>query len=804
MEDVYRTLVENSPDVSMLTDAGVVQWISGQVLDLIGWRPEELVGRSTSHLWHPDDRAAAVALYDGVHHGRTGRGVFRLMTRDRRYVWVETTLKPYHGRRGGRAGAIGIMRDVGARIAAEQARASAEEQYRLIAENASDVVIRTSPTGFFEWLSPSVGAHLGWRPEQLVGRYSLDLVHPEDAARVQSVRESVNPEDPYVVELRLRTADGTYRWVSAAVRPLLDDAGALVARVGGWRDIQAEVEARRVLADREVRYRLLADNATDVVLLLDAEGEVAWVARTITRTLGWEPGALVGASLTELVHPEDREQAGAALARMMPGGEGPDAEPIEFLVRVRTRTGTFRWMSGTGAQAVRDGVWMGVVCGLRDVDELVGARTSAQADRARLRATLDSLVDPHAVLEAVRDATGRITDFLVVEANAAACEFNGRTHDELVGASLLGFGSPASRLLSAYRHVVDTGESLILDDSSHLDEQTGEERWFDIRGVRVDDWLSLTWRDVTDRHLAAAALAESERQYRLLAENASDIVLRLRAGVVVWASPSLRHALGWHRADWEGRHLEEFVDAADLPVDLEAEPPAGGGSAGVCRFRVRDSSGGLHWVDSHAAPHVDDHGRRDGSTAALRLVDEQVAAEEELVRRARFDSLTGLPNRGEVLDRLVAIADRARVAGRGCAVLFCDLDQFKDVNDTYGHAAGDEVLRIVAARVRASVRPGDVAGRLGGDELLIVLDGVVDLDDAVALGTRILTAVGSAPITVGAAEIATTLSIGATLVVPGEGAGALIARADRAMLTAKRVGRNQVIPIAAPRRRTGG
>ena len=171
------------------------------------------------------------------------------------------------------------------------------------------------------------------------------------------------------------------------------------------------------------------------------------------------------------------------------------------------------------------------------------------------------------------------------------------------------------------------------------------------------------------------------------------------------------------------------------------------------------------------------------------MIDDLVRAEQELERRARVDTVTGLINRHEVFERL---AERERRSGTNTAVLFCDIDRFKDINDERGHAAGDEVLRVVGERISSAIRREDVAARIGGDELLVILAGVHDLDEAVAIAESIRT-VAAEPIALGGASVTATLSIGVTIAGADEDADALVARADEAMYEAKRSGRDRVV-----------
>lgn len=184
------------------------------------------------------------------------------------------------------------------------------------------------------------------------------------------------------------------------------------------------------------------------------------------------------------------------------------------------------------------------------------------------------------------------------------------------------------------------------------------------------------------------------------------------------------------------------------------------------------------------------------TTAALAASEERYRLlAEALDRRVRTDDLTNLLNRREVLERIEAINDHGRRSGTQVAVLLCDVDHFKSVNDTRGHAAGDAVLQAVADRIRSCLRSSDDMGaRIGGDELLVVLHGVRDFDDAVAVAETLRERVAE-PIPCAGATVSTTISIGVTLARPDETADALVARADDALYRAKAGGRNRVVVI---------
>jgi PAS domain S-box-containing protein len=137
--------------------------------------------------------------------------------------------------------------DITEKIKVRKDLARREEEYRLLAENASDVVFRCSIDGFIEWITASVTAHTGWTPEQLVGQHFRDLVHPDDTDRLTAAQTGLKDGIGFEIELRIRIRTDGYHWFSVSIRPALDDAGTATHLVGGWQDIQNMVQARTAL-----------------------------------------------------------------------------------------------------------------------------------------------------------------------------------------------------------------------------------------------------------------------------------------------------------------------------------------------------------------------------------------------------------------------------------------------------------------------------------------------------------------------------------------------------------------------------
>ena len=647
-------------------------------------------------------------------------------------------------------------------------------------------------------LNPPAAAMVGLEREQLIGTAVLELVPELRGSEVLQGLEQVSRQGQpwYRTDLPFtapRLRGGQPGWYDLDV--VQQGSGLLLVVC----DVSERVRAAEQLAQAKARYQLLAENASDVVLEVDHHWRVRWASPAVSRVLGYDLQALDGMALTALVAPDPADQQQLReLQRQLQVHHWQGVVPLSRQLRWLTSSGDSRWMS-VRSQRLEDrgGSTTSYLLALRDVEELVASQERLESQRRQLQATLDSLLDPHLLLEAVRTADGRVEDLLVMDANRAACAFIGLDRERLLGRRLRQL-SPAiegNGQMELYRRCLATGEPLALDRFFYAGHEiSGGDCYFDIRMVPHGELLSFTWRDVSERVLAEQQLADSEERYRLLSENASDVVLRLRDGRISWIAASASAVLGAAPEHWLDQPLAGFLAAEDQPLLRQALEKLERGRSMVLRLRMRLGDGQSHWIEASASPYVDGKGRLDGYTAALRVVDEKVRSEQQLQYRASTDDLTRLINRAEILDRLeLLLAQRDQRTGR-IAVLFVDVDRFKGVNDTYGHAAGDRVLQVIAERLRQTIRLDDLAGRMGGDEFLVVLRRIHGIGEAIAVAEKIRQAVAQ-PIEGLDAALQATVSIGVTLAQAGETFDDLVARADAAMYAAKRAGRNQVVEI---------
>ncbi len=298
--------------------------------------------------------------------------------------------------------------------------------------------------------------------------------------------------------------------------------------------------------------------------------------------------------------------------------------------------------------------------------------------------------------------------------------------------------------------------------------------------------------------LESAALTEEvhrragEARFGSLVQHSSDLITVLdENGLVVYQSPSIERVLGYLPEDLVGTRFERLLQPGEegrLPHVL-ADPAIHATGTEVLECGLRHADGAVRQFEVLYTDLLDDENVR-GVVLNSRDVSERKAFEEQLAHQAFHDPVTNLANRALFVERVRHAVPRARREGSRLAVIFMDLDDFKTINDSLGHAAGDSVLLEIAKRLDGSIRPSDTAARFGGDEFAVLLEDVGSAQDAADTAERILESL-AAPLLLEGKELFVRSSLGISIAEGDAAAGAdeLIRNADAAMYIAKRDGK---------------
>jgi diguanylate cyclase (GGDEF)-like protein/PAS domain S-box-containing protein len=389
----------------------------------------------------------------------------------------------------------------------------------------------------------------------------------------------------------------------------------------------------------------------------------------------------------------------------------------------------------------------------------------------------------------------------VVFANQKLCQSLGVTLQELMGKNDFDFYPPelARKYQEDDRWVIKTGK--VFETVEEHQDPGKPKQWvhvvkapiFDFRGYVVGV-EGIFW-DETELTMARQKLEESQQRYALAVEGANDGIWDWNIQTnEVYYSRRWKEMLGYEEHEI-GKKLEDWMKRVH-PDDLQSVRAAlhahlqGRTAHFQSEHRVLHRQKAYRWVLSRGLAVRDASGKAIRMAGSQTDVTDRKRAEEELAHQAFYDTLTDLPNRALFLDRLSHAIRRAkrRVTGASFAVLFLDVDRFKDVNDSLGHALGDVLLKATARRLEETVRPGDTVARLGGDEFAILLDDLRAMEDAVDVAERVLRAMKE-PFQLNGHEMFATASIG---IAPGSvecGPEDLLRDADTAMYRAKERGR---------------
>ncbi|GAA0208953.1 hypothetical protein GCM10009123_15520 [Kangiella japonica] len=285
---------------------------------------------------------------------------------------------------------------------------------------------------------------------------------------------------------------------------------------------------------------------------------------------------------------------------------------------------------------------------------------------------------------------------------------------------------------------------------------------------------------------AEQALEQKDKYYRTLVENSYDcILMHDKDGFVTYISPSVTRVTGYTEEDLLGKSLEGFIyedDREDASYNLRyvAENP---GASSVVERRIRHKNGDILWIESRLANHLDDPDIQ-GVTINFHVITGRKEAEEEIHRLANYDTLTGLANRHLLQTCLSRDIESCASKNSKLALMYVDLDRFKQINDTLGHSTGDHLLQSVSAFMKKCLRTGDTLARVGGDEFAIVLPNI-DSPQAQAIAERLLRYLKN-PIKAGPHRVQTGASIGISMYPDhSENAEDLFRFADMAMYSAK-------------------
>ena len=743
--------------------------------EMVGYDAEEVLRMNLRQVSHPDDlgqdaRPRAQLIAGEIENFSSEK---RYVRKDGRVIWVRRTASLARDEAGDPRHFIFVVEDV-------TERKELERRFELTFDRAAVGMALGSLDGRYLLVNQRFAGMLGYSREELKGRAVLDLVLSEDHAEMGRLRKKLlsGELDSTTDERRYIRKDGRVIWTRRTLSLARDSTGTPLYFIGVAEDITASKE-------REERYRTIFANAAVGITHVDLEGILVDVNQKFCDMLGYAKDELLGKAIKDITYPDDYAQ-GFQYRAQLAQGTAKSAGGEKRFVR---KDGAIIWARRTISAAFDDaGKPQYLISVVEDITERKQAEQALRDGEERYRNLFELAPLPLLVMD---EAT-----LLLLAANRAAVEKYGYAHEEFLSMTILDLQleedranvaqqlrqrDPHKSAVFQRRHATKSGEVILV-------EVTARPFVFHGRQSRI-----LLVNDISERKRAETALQESEEQFRQLAGNIPQVfwITDVLQREMIYVSPAYERITGRpieplkaNARDWlkivheEDRERVKAARKTALSAQYDEV------------FRVVRPDGTIRWVRDRAFPVRDAEGKVYRITGIAEDITERREAEERLKYLAHYDALTSLPNRVLFYDRLKQELAHARRNNWVVAVMFIDLDRFKNVNDTLGHGAGDRLLRQVSERLTGCVRTGDTVGRLGGDEFAIVLSNIGGPRDASVVAQKIMASL-SDPFQLQRNEVFITTSIGITLFpTDSPDQDTLIRNADTAMYRAKELGRN--------------
>ncbi|PYQ21263.1 MAG: hypothetical protein DMF79_08595, partial [Acidobacteria bacterium] len=711
---------------------------------------------------------------------------------------------------------MGVMSVTGLAVAAavSQRRRAEEAVSRAaaIVDSSQDAIIGKTLDGTIVSWNHGAQRLYGYSAEEAVGR-NVSILAPRDRPDetpqiLEKLRRGERVEHFETVRAR---QDGRKVTISLTVSPIHDASGKLAGASAIARDITQRKRAEAHLATQSAVTRVL----TESTALRDAAPRLL---ETVCGGLGWDVGELWRAEAdtgplrceTRWPPPADRSgasgpsPASALAARVFgsgrpllvgdPSGDSRSRPPaavteegVQETAAVPVRAGgrLVGVLAFYGREAHRS--TRGLLETLGDIGSRLGQFIEREQALVGLR-RLEKAVETIEMGVTITDMTGRI-----LYTNPAEAELHGYRVQDLIGQHVSVFMPAAWRPAAGQPTAVRSWRRETVNlrrDGTIFPVQLLSDAVTDIDGTPLG--IVTCCEEITERKRAEQALRSSEARYRLLFErNLAGVYRATIAGRILECNDAFARVLGYPSR-------EEVLSraAGDLyfrPEDRERSIAHLKEKGALTNFelQMRRKDGTTVWVlENQTLLRAQKSGEEDLVEGTLIDITDRKLAAERVEFHAYHDSLTGLPNRIHLRERMHPALAQARRSGRGLAVMFLDLDHFKVVNDTLGHPVGDRLLQEVASRLRECVREDDMVARVGGDEFILLLPSVRHAEGAARIARKLLDRIEDV-FDADGHELSVTTSVGIALFPQhGEDEETLLRNADAAMYRAKELGRN--------------
>ncbi|MFX1450783.1 MAG: PAS domain S-box protein [Promethearchaeota archaeon] len=585
------------------------------IQELMTWDIKDLIGRV--HKEHTSKAAKRLKSFKSGERKKTS-DIYRMITKSNKIKWVEIFSNTFNYK--GSPAIVTIIIDITERKEAEQKLLESEEKYRLITENVNDLLVILNPKFKMEYINEK--AHkkiLGYTKDDLIGKDILQLCHPDDIVKSLEEGKSKWRKREARLETRVRQKSGNYIWVELKGRRFLDDEGKEKFLFIG-RDINERKKAEQELIESEEKYRLITENANDIIVVLDKKFKIEYINEQVHKVLGYKREELIGIDTLKLVYPDDAIIGINLWKTNYEKGEG------SFEARMKRKDNSYIWLELKGKIFTDfDGKEKLLVIA-RDIDDRIKSENKLKESEEKYRNIFEKAIYGNVVMKYNK----------IIMCNEKE-------------SSLFGYTSPSDlngRSVNELIHKDDL--PILIDLERNIRKGKKMEHPIIFRGIRRDgkelfvEALAISFpfieedcilafnMDVTERELAQQKLKESEEKYRLISENANDLIAVINEEFKQEYLNNLFYKILGYTRDEILKLSNKLVHPEDLQKLLDNSRKILETGEAAYEIRIKHKDGHYIYLEVNGRSFKDSDGRLKILTIS-RDITEKKAAEMELM-----------------------------------------------------------------------------------------------------------------------------------------------------------------------------
>jgi diguanylate cyclase (GGDEF)-like protein/PAS domain S-box-containing protein len=701
----------------------------------------------------------------------------------------ETSLNPILTEEGNCNYVLGIVRDVTERRRKEKELTetkrkleSNQERLHSLVKYNRDAVFELDLQGNFINMNERTSDITGYEVNELIGTSFKPLIVEESVEEINShFKNALNgKKKEYDVCIQKRNGQKVLLHVKN-IPIVVDDI--IVGVYGIAKDITEENKLEQLLKESEQRYKSLFENHPDAIFSIDLDGNYTSGNPAAEKISGYSMENLKGNPFWHLVIQEDRDYAFNRFKQVI-----EQKKPESYQIRMKHGLDHQIDVFVTCIPIFVDNQVVGLYGVSKDITEQKRAQAALVETKEELETFWNYSVDPVFFF-----SNGKI-----LKVNPAFEKMFGFSEKEICEKTDLIFAPNIELEAKEINEKIRNGETITYHETKRMTKS----------GETLDIIASYTpvqnekgeivgatsfYKDVTDVKKVERELQKSEKKFRLIAENAFDVIKLINlSGIVEYVSPANERILGYTYSEYAGQPYTAYIHPEDIArLTKRFKNILNGKKPSPVEIRILHKNGHWIWLEVTTTPILDVNGKVKQLVSISRDITERRRYQDALTKMAFYDYLTGLPNRRTFDDRLDMAIHQAKRSKKKVAVMMLDGRKFKMINDTFGHDAGDAVIKEFARRIQKSVRETDTVSRLGGDEMGMILTELDSMETAEVIAKRILHSLDK-PLNFNNNEITLEAGIGIAF-YPDHSVDKrqLVKHADEALYIAKKSNQNE-------------